>query len=96
MPSRPIVATRKREAVSEPREDETSIFIVEDHRLVRHMLGKLIRRNPDFTLCGRAATGEAALEQIPACQPKLVLVDVSLPGIDGIELIRILHERYPE
>jgi DNA-binding NarL/FixJ family response regulator len=73
-----------------------SVFIVEDHDLVRRMLGKLIRRNPELTLCGESPSAEEALLEIPDCQPQLVLVDVSLPGLNGIELIRILHEKYPQ
>lgn len=74
----------------------TSVFIVEDHDVVRRVLSQLIRSLPDLSLCGMAPTAEAALEQIPECNPQLVLVDVSLPGMNGIDLIRILHEKYPE
>lgn len=75
--------------------NSTSVFIVEDHEVVRRVLSQFIERLPDFNLCGVAATAEAALVQIPDYQPQLVLVDVSLPGMSGIELIRILHEQYP-
>ena len=75
---------------------EIPIFIVEDHDAVRGMLGKLIARAPGLVLCGEAASAEAALAQISTCNPRLVLVDVSLPGKDGIELIRLLHERDPD
>jgi DNA-binding NarL/FixJ family response regulator len=81
--------------MSQPESGVTTIFIVEDHEMVRQVLGRLIQRSPDFTLCGEADSAEAALLQIPECQPQLVLVDVSLPGMSGIELIRILHEQYP-
>lgn len=81
--------------MNEPGQTETLVFIVEDHHLVRRMLGKLIQHNPGFTLCGEADSAEAALAQIPDCHPQLVLVDISLPGMNGIELIHILHERYP-
>jgi DNA-binding NarL/FixJ family response regulator len=74
----------------------TRVFIVEDHDMVRRMLGKLIDRIPELTLCGAAASAEAALAQIPVQNPQLVLVDISLPDMNGIELIRILHERWPE
>jgi DNA-binding NarL/FixJ family response regulator len=73
----------------------TRVFIVEDHAMVRRMLGKLIDRIPELTLCGTAASAEAALAQIPVQNPQLVLVDISLPDMNGIELIRILHERWP-
>jgi DNA-binding NarL/FixJ family response regulator len=72
------------------------VFIVEDHKLVRQVMGKLIQRADGIVLCGEADSAEDALEKIPDCQPQLVLVDVSLPGINGIELIQILHGKYPE
>lgn len=72
------------------------VFIVEDHAAVRQMMEKLIEKTPGFTLSGSAASAEETLEKIPAARPHLVLVDVSLPGMDGIELIRVLHERWPE
>lgn len=76
-------------------QDDINVFIVEDHAAVRKMLGRLIRRSDGLALCGEAGSAEAALEQLPSCGPQLVLVDISLPGMDGIELIRVLHERYP-
>lgn len=80
---------------SEP-EDVTRVFIVEDHKLVRRVMSKLIQRTDGLTLCGEAASAEAALDQIPGCQPQLVLIDISLPAMNGIELIHILHEEYPD
>jgi DNA-binding NarL/FixJ family response regulator len=76
-------------------QDVTDVFIVEDHKIVRRVIGQLIRRIPDLRLCGEAASAEVAQIQISECQPQLVLIDVSLPGMNGIELIRILHEQYP-
>jgi DNA-binding NarL/FixJ family response regulator len=81
--------------VTEARPRVTCVFIVEDHPAVRKMLRQFIRRTEGLALCAEADSAEAALEQIPASGAQLVLVDVSLPGMDGIELIRILHERYP-
>lgn len=73
-----------------------AVFLVEDHDVMRRMLGKMIRRAPDLALCGEAASAEVALAEILASGAQLVLVDISLPGMDGIELIRILHEQRPQ
>lgn len=84
------------ETMNGPERSPVRVFIVEDHDAVRRTLGRLITRTADLTLCGEAASAEAALELIPGCVPGLVLVDISLPGMDGLELIGILKERYPE
>ena len=76
--------------------DETTVFIVEDHEVVRTMLVQLIDRTPGLSVSGVVATAEEALAAIPACQPHLVLVDLSLPGMDGTVLIQALHQRYPD
>lgn len=72
-----------------------NIFIVEDHPVMRQGLRSLLEREADLTICGEAPSGEAALEQIGPPLPDLVLIDVSLPGMSGIELARSLRERYP-
>lgn len=83
--------------MSQSNEDKTiRVFIVEDHEMVRNVLSKLINFSDGLTLCGVADSAEQALELIPASRPDLVLADVSLPGLSGIELIQILSEKYPD
>ena len=77
-------------------QDVINVFIVEDHKIMRRVMGQMIRSTPGLNLCGEAASAEAALVQIPTCWPQLVLIDISLPDMNGIELIRILHEKYPD
>ena len=72
------------------------VFIVEDHDMVRQMLGRWVQRAADLRLCGEARAAEEALQKLPQCHPDLVLVDISLPQINGIELIGMLQEQYPE
>ena len=72
------------------------VFIVEDHDLMRHMLGQWVQRTSGLNLCGEAQNAEEALQQIPERHPDLALVDVSLPQINGIELIGMLQEQYPD
>jgi DNA-binding NarL/FixJ family response regulator len=63
---------------------------------MRQSLRAFIKRQADLDICGEADTGEAALEQIAQMQPDLVLIDVSLPGMSGLDLLDTLHERYPD
>lgn len=85
-----------REHVTTNEKTSATIYIVEDHDIVRNLLVQLVERTPGVSLVGVAASAEEALEHIPARRPRLVLVDVSLPGMDGIDLIRLLHDRWPD
>jgi DNA-binding NarL/FixJ family response regulator len=65
------------------------VFIVEDYESMRIILKRLLKKNfNNITAIGESETAEEALEEIPKFNPELVLVDISLPGMDGIELIR--------
>lgn len=70
------------------------IYLVEDHDDMRLILKKMIvKRLTGIEFVGESTTAEQALEEIPRLHPDLVLVDISLPGMDGIELIRRLKPR---
>lgn len=75
---------------------KTQIFIVDDHPIVRHALASMITRMVDFDVCAVATTAESAIEQLKHILPDLILVDVSLPAMDGIELVRTILERRPQ
>ncbi len=68
------------------------VFIVEDHGIYREGLKTLLATVPNFECVGEAATAEDALLLIPAGQPNLVLMDVNLPGMSGIEATRRIVE----
>lgn len=72
------------------------IFIVEDHPIMREGYASLIGREAGMEICGEAATGHEALERIPQASPDLVLIDISIPGINGIELIKRLQHQAPD
>ena len=67
---------------------QSRIFLVDDHAMFREGLRQLIEREPDFTVCGDAADAGTALEGIHANAPDLVIVDISLGGTSGIDLIK--------
>lgn len=72
------------------------VFIVEDHFVMRETLSYLIKREPGLAVCGAAETGEAAFQQLATVAADLVLVDLSLPGMNGIDLIQRLQVRQPD
>ncbi len=73
-----------------------SIFIVDDHSIVRRGLKQLIDQEADLAVCGEAENGQAALEAMKKLAPDLALVDLSLGGESGLELIKDIKARYPK
>jgi DNA-binding NarL/FixJ family response regulator len=71
------------------------IFIVEDHPITRYTLGKFLQKKPDLELCGEAATGAEALERLAEVEADLILIDVLLSGMNGLQLVEQLQEKYP-
>jgi DNA-binding NarL/FixJ family response regulator len=67
---------------------KTRIFIVDDHPLLRRGLAELINREPDMVFCGEAEDSPSAIKMISQIKPDLVIVDISLKGYNGIELIK--------
>lgn len=71
----------------------TRVLLVDDHPLVRRGLAALISDEPDLEVCGQAESAEMALGMIHECEPDLVVVDVTLPGINGVDLIKRIRDR---
>jgi DNA-binding NarL/FixJ family response regulator len=70
--------------------DKSRIFLVDDHAMFREGLRQLIDREPDLTVCGDAAEAESALQEIRKLKPDLVVVDITLGGTSGIDLIKAI------
>ena len=71
------------------------VFIVEDHPVMREGYASLIEAEPDLTVCGQADSAEAAFEQAEPGSYDIAIVDLSLPGVNGVELIKRLTARDP-
>ena len=72
------------------------VAVVEDEDWMRASLAAQIDRSPQLECVGRYDSGEEALRHLPAVQPDVVLMDINLPGIDGIECVRRLKEALPQ
>jgi DNA-binding NarL/FixJ family response regulator len=69
-------------------EAQVRVLIADDQALLRGSLRVLIETEPDLVVLGEAATGAEAVEQVQACRPDVVLMDVRMPAMDGIEATR--------
>jgi two-component system NarL family response regulator len=79
----------------EPRESPIRIIIADDHPIVCEGLAALIGREPDMTIVGLAKDGRDAVEQTRLRTPDVVLMDLRLPGLDGIEATAAVREQCP-
>ena len=82
--------------MSEQPQPKSRILIVDDHPLFREGLQQLIDRDPQLAVCGEASSAAEALQAVPRLKPDLVLVDISLGGTSGIELIKHIKTEYEE
>lgn len=73
---------------------KSKILIVDDHPLVRHGMAQLINQEPDLRICCEAGNVEEAMEAARNCTHDLAIVDISMEGISGIELIKMLKVKY--
>ena len=69
------------------------VFIVEDHAIVREGLSNLLALSGDVEVVGAAGSAEEALAEIPAAKPGVLLLDIKLPALSGVELIERLQAR---
>jgi PAS domain S-box-containing protein len=72
------------------------IALVDDHIVVRQGLAVLLRGEPDFAIVGEASEGRAAVDLVLETKPDVVLMDISMPGMDGVEATRMIHKELPE
>ncbi|MEA3210781.1 MAG: hypothetical protein QOE70_3838 [Chthoniobacter sp.] len=69
---------------------QIKVVLVEDHPMFRERLAQLIRKDLDMIVCGEAENIQQAMQLIRSCQPDIAIVDISLPGSSGLELIKDL------
>jgi two-component system nitrate/nitrite response regulator NarL len=70
------------------KQREVKLLIVDDHPVFRRGLREVIEENPRFRVIGEAADGEAALKMITELKPGIAVVDIDMPRLSGLELVR--------
>ena len=73
-----------------------SVFLLDDHEIVRRGVHDLLEAEPDITVIGEAATAESALARIPALKPDVAVLDVRLPDGNGVTVCREIRSKMPD
>lgn len=76
-------------------ETKIRVLLADDHAILREGLASLIEKQPDVEVVGEAADGEECLEKADRLIPDVVVMDIKLPGMSGIETCRLLKARFP-
>ena len=77
-------------------DEAVSVLVVDDQMPFRMAAKTVVRVTSGFEVVGEAESGEAAVEQVDALHPDLVLMDINMPGINGIEAARRIHDAHPD
>lgn len=72
------------------------IFLADDHAMLREGLRFILTSRPGYTVVGESGNGTEALQQIEELKPDVAILDISLPGMTGIEIARQLRKYHPE
>jgi DNA-binding NarL/FixJ family response regulator len=75
--------------------EKISVLLVDDHSLVRRGFRRILEDEPDITVAGEASSGEEAIKLAEELQPKVILMDCALPGINGLQAIRQILDKSP-
>jgi two-component system response regulator DegU len=72
-----------------------SVLVADDHSIVREGIRRLIEGESDIELCGEAADGRELLEQVDRYRPTVVILDITMPRLSGLETLELIRARYP-
>jgi DNA-binding NarL/FixJ family response regulator len=72
------------------------ILIADDNEFIRQGITRLLKDEPVWQICGEASNGDEALKKVRKLLPDLVLLDISMPGLSGFEIARLIREEFSE
>jgi two-component system, chemotaxis family, chemotaxis protein CheY len=72
-----------------------AVLIVDDNALIRQTLCEIFRRESDFEVCGEAENGKEAIDKAQELRPDLIVIDLSMPVMNGLDAARVLKRLMP-
>lgn len=72
------------------------VLLVDDHAMFRAGVKSLLAFNPEFEIVGEADSGQQALDKVREVKPDIVIMDIAMPGMDGLSATRLIKELHPE
>jgi NarL family two-component system response regulator LiaR len=75
--------------------EKIRIMIVDDHTVIRHGLSLMLQQKPDFEVVGEAGDGLQAIDLARAIKPDVIMMDLVMPRMDGVEAIKCIHQEFP-
>jgi DNA-binding NarL/FixJ family response regulator len=75
---------------------QVSILVVDDFAAWRQQLRSMIEMRPGWSIIGEASDGQEAIEKATEMRPDIILLDVAMPSMNGIEAARVIHQRCPK
>jgi DNA-binding NarL/FixJ family response regulator len=73
----------------------TRVLIVDDHAAIRRGVQSILRSSPEWEFCGEADNGQQAVKLAEELKPEVIIMDVSMPVLNGLEATRIIHDTMP-
>ena len=71
------------------------VLLADDHKVIREGLDAMLRREPELEVVGLASDGAEAVQQVRKLQPDVLVTDISMPRMDGIEATRLISKEWP-
>jgi DNA-binding NarL/FixJ family response regulator len=73
-----------------------TVILADDHQIVRLGIRTILEEEPELKVVGEAADGMEALALVAELRPNIVITDLSMPGLNGLELTRCINQKFPE
>jgi two-component system nitrate/nitrite response regulator NarL len=77
-------------------ENQITVLLVDDHTLFRSGIRSLLQRNPEFSVVGEAADGFEGVKRAQQLKPQVILLDLNMPGMSGVETLQLMRQDSPE